>query len=456
MWKALVRRRDFLELILAGKRLKAMQVNDMFERELLPLGAEEILVFWQNDPSISDEMPVAVVVHEDKVFELLAIVNSSPNLPAPFTAFCRVLSIKEMEAYSESYKPIRANVINGLVGVAISEAIIYSGTIDKIVEINPAACKRTLTYAWASAIVSCPKSILDRVVENWFQVQRLVNPYARFENMSMIRSATHTIFTLAAEIYHGFPPSNALGAFCSEIVELGEPSEETWNELAGHLPSVLKIETLKAATREDRALYYQQALSYVYKSKTSSTSDSDVAICAFIATRIAPGSFEHMRILASEADPRLMLWYGFFAALQRNSSALRSISGLGLRIRRDLFNKCLMSDAPIADIAFNELKIVEKIGVDSLVRKLGHSNEINVEICPLLTCAFRYNVKMQKQYDYHDVQQRQQEMPMIVEKITTQQKIEMVRMLLSEISNEIPSERSERTARPKASRSKKV
>jgi hypothetical protein len=435
MWKARLDRRELLEKLLSDRVGSPVnEVDSMFSFDS-PLDLNQVLVFWRNDPSKSAELPVLIVVHDSKLVELLAIFASTPQLPSPITSFCRVISQTDLHEMSKFEVGPKDGILDGFVGLALAEVVLMSNGNLRVGDVGPAACKRALSFTFGRALLSTTPHFLPRVVDGWFSVQRLVNPYGNLDLMNQIGSESTGIFNIACEVFYGMAPSSNLSAICYEVLEFGEPSDQVWSELRAPLHPVPSLKTLASLAREERGLYLQQALRVLSSSK-SRASDEEAAFCALLATRIAPGSFEHMNMLATFQDKRVLLWYGFFAALQRGAVALRGHGGLGMRVRRDLYSGTALSSVPLADISLSELSVISKTGVDALSRRLGHSNEIIVELCPLLDTSFRFGTKSDKGVDQSEVSDKQASMAFTdsSKSISFVEKIDLVRSLLAEIS----------------------
>ncbi|GAB3789913.1 hypothetical protein GCM10028797_25950 [Dyella agri] len=246
------------------------------------------------------------------------------------------------------------------------------------------------------------------------------------------------MFGVAAEVFSGLPPTTVMSSVCYEILEFGEPSEDVWANLKSPVGESPSLKTLNAYAREERGSYLQAALASMEIARARPT-DEEVAFCALLASRIAPGSFEHMNLLASFPDKRVALWYGFFAALQRRSQALRSYGGIGLRVRRDLLKAVKFSEIPSSDISLNELLVISRQGIDMMSKRLGHSNEIVVELCPTLEASFRFALKQEKAAEYSggEDSQRRISFPNDVSDDPSSvvvDKLDTARQLLAEIS----------------------
>jgi len=435
MWKAYLSRRQLLEQLLSDRIIDAAFDDGKKIRKEPSLDADQLIVFWRRDPSQEPELPNLIVAPDAKISEILALFGSTPQLPSPITAFCRVVSETDFREMSNFEAGFKERILDGFVGMAISEVVIVSNGNLRFNDVGPAACKRSLSYTFGKALLNCSAHFLPVAVDGWYKVQKLVNPQGNVDLMNQVGVGSTAIFNVACEVFYGLPPTTNLSEACYEILELGEPSDHVWSKLKSPTSTHPSLKILGESAREERGLYLQDALKGLANLK-SGGSDEEVAFCALLATRIAPGSFEHMNMLASFPNRRVLLWYGFFAALQRRGSALKGNGGLGLRVRRDLFRVSSLSELPLADISLAELTVASRSGFDSLSKKLGHSNEIVVEICPLLEGSFRFGFKQDKVFETVETIQQQTKIPFSDSdrEMSLVDKLDLVRKLLAEIT----------------------
>lgn len=195
---------------------------------------------------------------------------------------------------------------------------------------------------------------------------------------------------------------------------------------------------LAKLNREARGSYLQEALRYLEK---SSDDENRVAACAFIATRVAPGSLEHLELLSTQRLPGLGLWYVLFASIQSPQQVLAIQNGLGHRVLRDVSAVESLTSRPSADIAFSELKAIERLGPEALSRKLGHANEIEVELVPFVTTSFTYPTKLIRSRNELSGRQMSLEAPGYTPpeppKAGLQERLEQAMVLLNQISREL-------------------
>lgn len=401
MWQATVSRRELLEVVLSGKK----PVRSHFEQEIsleaaYPLN-RDVLMVWSEEPNLRPVLPSLVIVGDNERDAIFAQINSNPGGPSPFTAFCRVLMESEVRLFSR----VRKNdgdsaVIEGLVGVAFCEAMIHAGGVLHPVDLSPAICKRTVAFAWAKGLANgIPVEALEGLIDNWFEALHLCSGAERAPGMKLAVDSAIPIFMVATSLYFGMPLNDPVGQLCEALIQNDDMAlQKQWRILSNRLKKSISLREIEEFAREERGSYLQFAL--------SALADSDdwmsAALCGFLATRVSPGSFEHLEFLMQHGGRRIAMWYSFFAALQQPRGVLGFSGGLGSRVVRDISRTESIKERPTADVSLGELRVLARGGMESMARRLSHSNEIEIEILPLLNCSFRFNIKQMKQHDLFD------------------------------------------------------
>ena len=398
MWQATVSRRELLEAVLSSKK----PVGIHFEKAILldadyPLN-RDVLMIWSEEPSPRSVLPSLVVVGDNERDAIFAQINSNSGGPSPFTAFCRVLSESEARLFSRVRQSDGdSTVIEGLVGVAFCEAMIHAGGALHPADLSPAICKRTVAFAWAKAVSNgVPVESLELLIDNWFEALHVCNGAERIPGMKLVVASEISIFMVATSLYFGMPLNDPVGQLCEALIQNDDLAmQKQWRILSSRLSASISLREIEESSREERGSYLQLALNTL----TESDDWMSAALCGFLATRVSPGSFEHLEFLLQRGGPRVALWYSFFAALQRPRGVLGFSGGLGSRVVRDISRTESIYERPTADVSLAELRVLARGGMESIARRLSHSNEIEIEILPLLNCSFRFNAKQVKQHD---------------------------------------------------------
>lgn len=397
MWYSIVKRRELLEFGQKGQRPPSFQSDlggalDKYSGE-----PRTALVLWDRDPYSQDNsQPILVVIHRSEINEFFAAVNSTPSGSTPFTAFCRVLSTDDARELPQSLGSEKRNVvIQALVGLSFSESMAHAGGKIQATELTPAICKRTIAYAWAKALSNnVSPEYFDRLSDLWLEALSLSGNSDKIDAMQSTIFAQGLIFDTAVRLCKKNSNLSPVEMLCMALIEQDSVLlNEAWNKLIRNFPNPLTLQQIAESTREERGAYFQ----FMLNAHSVGLGEDANAICAFLATQISPGSFDHLQLLSTQTNNSLPLWYSFLAALQRPRGILGFSGGLGSRLYRDLRRKEFFDAPPVADIALSELRVIAKAGLDVLAKRLGHSNEIEIEIAPLLTCSFRFHGAVNRQ-----------------------------------------------------------
>jgi len=396
MWHAQFSKREFLELCLGGfDRFK-------FHAErcsaIVPgRGSEKpIDVYWSQDPSERLALPSLVVLPNEDLSEFLSALHASPQGLTPFTALCKVMNRDEANAYfSSSELNVKVDVLPAMVALCMVEAVVHSDGRLNLKQVSPAACRRTMSFAWGKAITSSiPASALTMLPSRWLDAYSMINPGGLLEAVHNTVSAALPILSICAELGSGLPSTSAAGVLAAAILAGNKNEQESaWLKLSEGTTDTITLMALAQLSREERGSYLQQVLRRL---STAGRNDSSVPVCAFLATQVAPGSLDHMDILQATGHPSLVFWYALFAALQAPSSIMAGQGGLGYRVGRDIADIEEQMGSPKADVSYQELIAVWRLGVESLSRKFGHTGEVEVEIVPLVTSSFTYHSRGSK------------------------------------------------------------
>ncbi|GLC95340.1 hypothetical protein Tamer19_47490 [Cupriavidus sp. TA19] len=244
------------------------------------------------------------------------------------------------------------------------------------------------------------------------------------------------------QIALGRPPEGPASKMAATLLSDDEVSQENaWGQLAAFIETPVTLKAIRAANREERASLLQHAL----RKSTLLVDESRAAACAFIATQVAPGSLEHLELLRNAADPSVSAWYSLYAALQSPKEILSGQGGFGVRLLRDMARAEGHIDRPSADLAYRELKALERIGIDAVSRRLGHVGEIEVELLPFVTSSFTYQAKAGRpRVEQHQLsfEADQPTLPAAAE-ISTKARISQLLSNLSALVQELPDPNSE-------------
>lgn len=389
MWTARLSRREVLELLL-GANLPAPNAlksttGVMFNDDMAAFHA-----FWDREPNAALPLPELLVVPDGVEGELLVALNASPHAPSPITSLTRILTRSEALALFDSSTLDGApDLLPATVALALVEAVVLSEGRVSLRQVTPALCKRTLSFAWGKALAArSPAAFIERLPSRWLESYEIVNGAAALSWPRLAAKALVAPLGTCAQLGLGVRPPGAAGKLAYACFRRDRLlQEKAWAELARWEGGAPPLDSIASATREERGAYLQQMLK---AASPSDNDDSTAAACAFLATQVAPGSLEHFELLRGASNPSIAYWYALYACLQTPSEILGGMGGLGLRVLRDISKTEEHIGRPTADIAYAELKALERVGIDSLGRKFGHLGEVEVELVPLVTSSFSF------------------------------------------------------------------
>lgn len=395
MWSARLSRREVLELFLNAGRPAVASLQQTagvtFEGD-----ASVFHAFWEYEVAANFPQPNLIVVPDGSEGELLVALNASPHAPSPITSLTRVLTRSEARRLFVSSNLESADAALPLaVALAMAEAVVLSEGRVSLRLVTPALCKRTLSYAWGKALAAqVPAEFLEMLPERWAESYGIVNgsnapPWIRGTVAAMVSP-----LAASAQLGLGVQPSSAAGKLAyATLLRDRSLQQKIWNQLVQSAGGAPSLESIASATREERGVYLQQMLK---ASAQRNADEASAATCAFLATQVAPGSLEHFELLRAGTHPSVVFWYALFACAQTPTEILNGLGGLGMRVLRDISAIEVPLGRPLADLAFSELKALERVGIETLGRKFGHLGEVEVELIPLVTSSFSVHSRSSK------------------------------------------------------------
>lgn len=399
MWFAQLSRREFFELCLGSAKVLEDKVRT--SSAVIFSNDESLYLYWEHDPLERFYLPSLVVVPDTELQMIISAVAAAPQAPSPITSLCRILTREEAKQHFDiDLLVIDEGVLPALTTLTMVEALLHGDGRLGLRQLTPLICKRTLSYAWGRAIAA--RSGADSFVElpnRWIDAYGMINPPASTDAAQRTVEAMIGVLSVVTQISIGLRPESTSGVMAYELFYGNrEAQEAAWKQLARCVNMSISIEALLSATREERGNYLQQALKIVASRdglaySSAASADDFSAACAFIASRVAPGSLEHFEVLRGAKSSTLLAWYGLYATLQAPKELLSFQGGLGFRVLRDISRIEEKLSQPSADVGYVELIALGKSSVDALSAKLGHSGEVQVELVPYVTATFTFQAK---------------------------------------------------------------
>lgn len=390
MWSITLSRKELFEFYLGG--VKGFDAKATSSTGLRAPQGDSITLVWEDDPKRGLSLPTLAVVPDGQVGQVLATVVAAPQAPSPLTSLTRFISQKDASVHFDSdVIPLNEQLFPVFCALSCVEAIAHANGRIGLAQLTPALCRKTLAFAWCKALSarSSPEAIAD-LPDRWIGVHALLSGESSTSTLKATVATLLPLLKLSTELMIGVRPMGPGGRLAYELLWGSRTTqEEAWVLLSSKLDEAIGIDTLHSLNREERGLHLQRALKVLSSnSMKGSREDGDlVAACAFLATRLSPGSLDHFDILRSLGNQELVAWYAVFASLQGSREFLFARNALGYRLLKDLL---LIEDKvgkPLADISFEELSIIRRVGSD--VRFMAsNSGELRVELIPYVCGSF--------------------------------------------------------------------
>ncbi|POR65216.1 hypothetical protein [Pseudomonas syringae] len=392
MWHLKFSKRDFVEFWLgSNKKILDKARRSSFAQTIAD--DDVVSAYWAQEPSADYFFPSVIVASEGVLTFISMAINASPTAPTPISAFSRMVLSSDAESYFlKSQMKLTDCSIAAIVAISMAEATMHSDGRLGVKQLSSAACKRTLAYAWGNAVTAQTREQnFDEIIARWSETYGMINAQSPSEGLRSIISAEVGVLSTYAQLSYGLPSSSDAANLAYVLNSKSKGSlEDYWRRLSTSLRFDISLEALSQSTREERGTYLQEALSLASSSPRNETL---AAICAFIATQVAPGSLEHMELLKHSANPEVVFWYALYAGLQSPNEIMAGLGGLGFRIYRDIASIEDRLSPPTSDICYEELKALERSGIASLSKKFGQVGVVEVELLPMVKASFSYGLK---------------------------------------------------------------
>lgn len=351
---------------------------------------DELLLIWNEKPSLNSYLPDMICVPDGKINEFLAWTSTYLRSTFfPFTAHCRVIDYNHLRAIQKiKIKNINKKIEGALLGAIIGETItLYEKS--EIKHKNVLASKSTISYALARSYILG----FDEYNYSIFDLYKNANSLISIRNGVFLDSVQEIweILLMAFE-------DNSLGLLNNllikkeslliaealrDILHTNKVSSLIFEQLLMAIPNNSIINLNNLENRESKLIVLEK---FVESLRFNADSLVDTFICAYLINDIAPGTFSHNNIIRNYTSsyPNLYIWYAILAGISSNSEILRYENGFGFRIMRDLFDFDSIYDRPKGDISINELEILMNAGIQSSVFMAESQTQINVELAPLI------------------------------------------------------------------------
>lgn len=404
MWVKAVSRQELLEIFQREGRSVAAAIQGEL---LLDSHAQELQLIWRDDPEERPSLPVAVVVEARERRDFLAWVATYLRGFRPFTAHCRVIDASFAAKYLQREREVSLGRLeNACLGVILGEAATEGYGQSDLRSPSLAVCMGTYSYAMSRALAlgMLPREA-QLVTEGWTSVRRIAR-YGRGPlDISALKEVWSVILGLSAgddqRGYVEFPAApTAIFEACRDLYETGEMQAPRWTALVGDVPELRSVPAEMRGAREERVVAFEKALGVLGNQGWSRPHAG--FLCGFLASEIAPGSIDHLRLLSPwvRRFGSVSVWYGLCAGLRTDSDVRDHSSGLGRSILRDILWSESAVDRPRCDIAVSELEVLSG-AVDHLLEfRTRNQGQLEVELIPCLNIWLRWLPRSDSMEDF--------------------------------------------------------
>lgn len=389
MWSVNLSRKEFFEFYLGGLRGVESRITPSSGLKISK--PDGVTLVWADEPT-EFTLPSLAIVPDGHVEQVLVSVLSAPQAPSPLTSLTRVISRESAVSHFDSdLVPLNDNLIPVFCAMSCVEAVLYADGRIGLAQVTPALCRRTISFAWGRALIArASAESMQELPARWLKTHELLTGAGSASVFMKVLSSLVPILISCSELIIGVRPKSGAGMLAHELLWGSRVSQEkSWLSLSRGLDVAVSIDALNSLNREERGLHLQRALKTLssQSSKVDGEDDALIAACAFLATRLSPGSLDHFEILKAFGNVELMAWYVVFASIQAPRDFLFSRNGLGFKILKGLV---LVEDKvaqPSADISFEELSILGRAG--SEMRDFAaDGQDLQVELIPYVSGSF--------------------------------------------------------------------
>ena len=177
--------------------------------------------------------------------------------------------------------------------------------------------------------------------------------------------------------------SEAVVAICRTLHTHDEIDTAALAELTRGSPEVARAFQIVNEPRERRVQALDIALRSVGEQRRKASQPAIIGL-GLLASRIAPGSLDHMALLGPYiAEMRgLPLWYGLFSGITHVARLIDRYESVGRRVLRDMLVVDGILASPSCDIAIDELEIISTS--ESLLQNVPRASaeQLVIEILP--------------------------------------------------------------------------
>lgn len=364
MWIADQNKEQFLDMLqlesVSPEVVRTAHIGDVeggLQRGLIRL-------IWDRRPE-DGILPAIIVIPEDDRREFFAWSNTYLGAWCPISGLFRVvtdhglkslLGERSNHVVIPEYRNAALGMIFGEAGTAwTKEDSQQSGSLF-------ANCVATCSFAMGRAMYLGHRD-LAMVARNWHRAQVAARKRSFDRDMRVYLGPWSVLLEvggLSTSAQCGTRSvSESVVAICHSLHKRDEIDGAALQELTRGWPELEEAFRRMNDARERRV----EALEFAFESvgeRPRESSQSTIIALGLLASRIAPGTLDHARLLSSYLTSMrgLMLWYGLFSGVTRSARLVDHYDGLGRRILRNMLSEDTIFSSPSCDIAIDELEII--------------------------------------------------------------------------------------------------
>jgi hypothetical protein len=377
-------RREFVEWI-GGRsvpRIRAGAPADLREGQVALVWLSE-----EDDPTT----PI-VVVPTRELRDFFAFATTYIGSFSPLSAFFEVVPFDLLNSIPRSPRALHEDTLKPFIGLCIAEAYAQLGGEGR--RPNDISIQASLATQSSTGLVALACNYSNELVlealQRWQGVRHLTG--ADSSRLPGMKVAEVWELALGGTLNGRVGVASQDRILLSQLVRsafsdglLSSPS--VWRLAAGPINSQSEALTF-SGTREERVTAFDEV---VRAMRTADVSDTrKEAVIGFLAAQVAEGSFSYLSLLDEVARelPLSVVWFGFFAGLHPKSDVLVAGDCLGRRLERRVRASARTLGLSLADISFEELRIVSD---EVRLRKLRTEQQsvLRVELIPGVIGLFR-------------------------------------------------------------------
>lgn len=393
MHKKTVTRRSLLDLLQSEIGSSAALAEPSDRPLPFEVDSEFVTVLWRDNQLETEGIPDVVLVERDRQRDFFAWITTFVPFLRPFTAYCRVVE-PEVAEYPKSLSAssVDERIKQAWAAVILTEAVTHKNLQRSTAGVNVRSCQATVAYCIARNLtLGMPKKFNREIPERWAAAKDIVE-HKHFPYLEELRSVWEICTALTENASEDFSEEKQLiHEACAQLMREGSIGFPLWHEFTRGLPELENSTEDMRGTRENRVVLLERLLSTVSKRGAVSKLRRSF-VCGYLTSRVAPGTLDHIRLLDSILPmlPSSAMWYGLSAGLNEQSAVKSYGNSSGRRVLRELSRPATLLDAPVCDVALDELRVlINARGIPEVLKANG--NLIEVEITPCVAFPLRWS-----------------------------------------------------------------